>query len=200
MPTRRLGQFEEDIRRARDLVALGQAVGGITRGRVDASDLYRFSLAQSVSALDSYVHGVVLDRAVAMLMGRLAAEGKRSRVGLHFGAVQEVVTSATAADREVAARSLVAQRLALESFQRPDAISDALAMVGISSPWKTAFGSNAANTKTALGIGVQRRHQIVHSCDNDPVVIGALTPLSDIDALDAVQTVEQVVLGLDPLL
>ena len=112
MPTRRLGQFEEDIRRARDLVALGQAVGGITRGRVDASDLYRFSLAQSVSALDSYVHGVVLDRAVAMLMGRLAAEGKRSRVGLHFGAVQEVVTSATAADREVAARSLVAQRLA----------------------------------------------------------------------------------------
>lgn len=55
MSTRRLQHFISDAQRARDLVGLGQSIGGMTHGRVDASDLYRAALAQAVAAMDAYI-------------------------------------------------------------------------------------------------------------------------------------------------
>lgn len=199
MPTHRFGQFQQDIARARDLVALGQSIAGVTAGRVDNADMYRFALVQGVAALDAYVHGVVLDRAVDLFAGRITTSPAASKVGLPFSAVQEVVTAASSADMELAARSHIVQRLSAETFQRPDAIGAALAMVGVRSVWKTAFPGNAQSKMTELGLIVDRRNNIVHSCDNDPLTMGALTSLSDSDALDAITTIEEVVSKIDPL-
>jgi hypothetical protein len=197
--TRRLSQFDQNATRARDLVGLGQSIGGLTHGRVDSSDLFRSALVQAVAALDSYVHGVTLDRAVDMLMGRLGVPGANTKVGLHFNAVQELLTAGSSAMVELAALRHVAQRLALETFQRPDDIAKALAMVGVSRVWSTAFPRDPAATKTSLGVIVDRRNRIVHSCDIDPLNPGAVTPLSDSDALDAIETIEQIVHAVDPL-
>ncbi len=71
MATRRLAEFERDIMRAKDMVGLGQALGNMTNGLVDATDLYRGALVQAVAAWDRYVHGVILDRAVDIILGRL---------------------------------------------------------------------------------------------------------------------------------
>jgi hypothetical protein len=197
MPTRRLALFEADAARARDLVGLGQAIGGLTYGRVDGSDLYRAALAQGVAALDSYVHGVVLDRAVDILCGRLPSAKPNPRVGLHFVAVSDLLAAVGPADVELAARTHIAQRLALESYQRPDEIAGALAMVGVPKIWSTAFPADVEATKTSLGVIVGRRNRIVHSCDVDPLIPGSVTPLSDSDALDAIEMVERIVRGVD---
>lgn len=199
MATIRLGQFQANAARARDLVGLGQSIGGLTHGRVDSTDLFRAALAQGVAAIDAYVHGVVLDRGVDMLMGRLQTSGATTKIGLDFNAVQALLTATGPAQVELTARMHIAQRLALETFQRPDDIAKGLAMVGVGKVWSTAFPADPGGAKTALGVVVARRNRIVHSCDVDPLNPGAGTPLSDADALQAISTVENVVTQIDPL-
>src|SRR4051794_4205278 len=101
MPARRLALFHAEIARARDLVGLGQRIEGVTFGVVDGSDLYRAALVHAVAALDTYVHGVVLDRGVDILLGRLPGPSSNTRIGLHFGAVQELVTALSPSDCEL---------------------------------------------------------------------------------------------------
>lgn len=198
MVTRRLGQFELDIARARDLVGLGQGYQSITHGVVDSSDIYRASLVQAVAALDHYIHGVVLDRAVDILLGR-TRPGAPAKIGITFHAVQEILAAPTLADREQMARTHVAQRLGLETFQKSEAIGSALAMVGISKLWSTAFAPPAVSPAKQLDLVVARRNRIVHQGDSDPVAMGAPTPMSSVDAIDAVKTVEGVVRVVDNL-
>ena len=198
MATSRLPHFQSDIARARDLVALGQGMAALTVGRVDASDTYRASLVLAVSALDHYFHGVVIDRATEIMLGRLSGSGKAARVGLSFEAVSQIVTAPSPALRELTARTHVAARLGTETFQRPDDIADALALVGIPKIWASAFGSAAGTAKVALGTIVTRRNRIVHQSDSDPLTPGAITPLNDADALAAIDTIEATVLVIDP--
>jgi hypothetical protein len=199
MPAIRLAQFEADIARGRDLVGLGQGIGNMTFGRVDASDLFRSAVVQAVAALDAYVHGVVLDRAVDILVGRLPPGTTRPKVGLDFNAVQVILSAGSPAATEIAARTYIAQRLALETFQRADDIGTALSMVGVGKIWSTAFPGDPNGAKTAIGVVVDRRNRIVHSCDVDPLTPGAITPMTDADAVLALDTVANAVKTIDPL-
>lgn len=198
MPTQRLGDFTRDIARARDLIGLGQAIGNMTNGLVDATDLHRAALVQGVAAWDRYMHGVVLDRAVEIMVGRLAAAGAPSKVGLPLGAVATLMNAPNAAVRELAARSYFAERLAKETYQRPDDVAAALAMVGVNAIWSTAF-HDAQQAKIALGVVIDRRNKIVHQCDYDPAVPNAVVPLTGPDALDALRVISETVRAIDPL-
>ncbi|MGW4577196.1 hypothetical protein ACWELP_00745 [Rhodococcus aetherivorans] len=168
----------------------------MTVGTVDASDMYRGALVQGVAALDSYVHDVVLDYAVAIVLGTRAA-GSVSRLGLHFGAVSDLVTAPSAVDREMRAREAINERLSTETFQKPDDIGKAFAMVGVNKLWASVFGPTAGDVTTALRLVVARRNGIVHRCDVDPSGFGAVLSLSDTDALEAISTVERVVHGIN---
>lgn len=196
MPTRRLSYFSREISRARDLVGLGQSISSMTQGRVDGTDLYRSALVHAVAALDSYIHGIIVDRAVDILMMRSVTIGA-GKVGLNFGAISQIFSASNPVDMEATARTFVVERLGLETYQRPDDIGDGLAMVGIKRIWSTAFPADSGSKKIALGVVVSRRNRIVHECDLDPLNPGVVTPLTDTDALDAVKTVENTVATID---
>lgn len=198
MPTNRLLYFQADIQRARDLIGLGQAVGSLTVGTVDASDLFRGGLVQAVAAMDHYFHGVVLDRAVDMLLGRITGGGRHRKIGLQLDAVLDILTAPAIGDRELEARKHVAAQLAKETFQAADEIASALALVGVPKIWTAAFPSGGLAARTALGVVVTRRNRIVHQADGDPLNPGVVTPLTSADALDAIATVEGTVLSIDP--
>lgn len=199
MATSRLPFFLADIQRARDLVGLGQSIGTMTIGVVDASDLYRAGLVQSVAAMDHYFHGVVLDRGVDVLLGKASASGNHRTIGLPFGAVRDIVTASAYADQELEARKHVAARLGRETFQAADDISAALSLVGVAKVWSMAFPTGADAARTALGVVITRRNRIVHQADSDPLNPGNATPLNDSDALIAISTIEKTVLSIDAL-
>jgi hypothetical protein len=170
----------------------------MTHGRVDASDLHRAGLVQAVAALDAYIQGVVLDRAVDILLSHRTTLRSTAKVGLHFNAIQQLLLSASnPVDLELTARTHVAQRLASETFQKPNDIASALALVGINRLWSTAFSADPSTAKTTLGLVVDRRNRIVHGCDADPLTPGTVTPLSASDALSAIGTVEATVAGIE---
>ncbi|MFI5543647.1 hypothetical protein ACIA6E_07700 [Streptomyces sp. NPDC051815] len=150
----------------------------------------------SVAALDSYIHGIILDRAVDVLMLR-RKPGGGGKVGLHFAAVSQILSASDPADAEIVARTYIAERLGLETYQRPDDIGAGLAMVGINRIWSAAFPKNSGDMKTSLGVIVTRRNRIVHECDLDPLNPGSVTPLTDGDALKAIETVDCVVTAID---
>jgi hypothetical protein len=83
MSTSRYLLFLTELNRAKDLVGLGQSLGAMTHGRVDSSDLFRAALVQAVSALDSYVHGVVLDKAVDIMLGIAPHSAGNVKIGQH---------------------------------------------------------------------------------------------------------------------
>lgn len=198
MSTPRLKDFSTDITRARDLVGLGQAIGAMTNGLVDATDMYRAALVQGVAAWDRYVHGIVLDRGVDILLGRLNV-APTSRVGLPIGQVASLVNATDSMSRELSARSLLAERLSRETFQRPDDVAAALATVGINSVWSSAF-PDAHRVKKELGLIVDRRNKIVHQCDYDPAYPGQVTILAPQDALSAADAIESMASSIDALL
>ncbi|MFF1285126.1 hypothetical protein ACFVY4_30960 [Streptomyces sp. NPDC058299] len=198
MATRRFPEFEREVKRARDLVGIGQSLSSITNGLIGSEDHFRSALVHAVAALDSYVHGVVLDRAVDILMGRLKVAAS-SKVGLSFSTIGQIMSAGPpgSAAIELAARTYVAERLGLETYQRPDDIASAFAMVGIQKIWSSAFPGDAHAQKTALGVVVSRRNRIVHQCDLDPLPGGTTTPITSSDALDAITTIERIVTTLD---
>jgi hypothetical protein len=198
MPTKRLPYFELDIQRARDLIGLGQAVGSLTVGTVDSSDMFRAGLVQAVAAMDHYFHGVILDRAVDILLGHTSISGRHRRIGLQLDAVRDILTAPTLTDRELGIRKHVAVQLAKETFQAADEIGAGLALVGVPKIWTIAFPGNAPAMQTALGVVVTRRNRIVHQADGDPLNPGHVTPLTSSDALDAISAVEGTVLTIDP--
>ncbi|WP_318209859.1 hypothetical protein [Streptomyces sp. SJL17-1] len=198
MAARRLAGFKAEISRARDLVGIGQSLSSITNGLVGGEDHYRSALVHSVAALDYYVHGVVLDRAIDILMGRLNVAAP-SKVGLSFSAIGKIMAAGPlgSADVEMSARTYVAERLGLETYQRPDDIGTALAMVGVPKIWSTAFPQDAHARKTALGVIVSRRNRIVHQCDLDPLSGGGATPIISADSLDAISVIDGIITEVD---
>lgn len=199
MASQRLGAFEREVQRARDLVGIGQSISSITNERISGEDHFRSALVHAVAAVDSYVHGVVLDRAVDILVGRLQV-GASSKIGLSFAAIGKIISSVPSGGVEVemTARTYVAERLGLETYQRPDDIAAALSMVGVSKIWSSAFPVDAHTRKTALGVVVSRRNRIVHQCDLDPLSGGDATPMTAGDALDAISVIEGIIKAVDP--
>lgn len=193
-------QFAADTRRARELVALGQAFSAMTSGRVDGSDLFRAALVQSVAALDSWMHRVILNRSTNSLLGKLAIEvGRSANTALPLQAVSEILQAPSLAEREIAVRTHLAQRLYRQTFQQPDDIAKALNEVGIPKVWSQAF-EDARGARTELGLVVERRNLIVHSCDVDPADPGTLRAMPDEDALTAIDVIERIMSGIAQLL
>lgn len=155
-------------------------------------------MSQAVSALDHYVHGVVLDRGVEILMGRMPLCSPSRVAPLTQASVGAILAEPTAT-QEIAVRAHLSAALAKETFQSADDVGKALASVGVTKIWSLAFGSAAQATTTQLGVIVGRRNRIVHQFDTDPLSPGQSVPLADSDALDAISFVESVIQTIDAL-
>jgi hypothetical protein len=192
----RLQQFESNILRARDLVGTGQSIDRLTNGVIDSSEMYRSVVVLVVAALDSYVHGVMLDRSVDIVMGRASGGDAGRASGLPIASVGQILSIADPLQREMSVRGILATRLALDTYQQPDDIGKALASVGVSKLWSSAFTS-PESIKLALKAVVRRRNLIAHQCDADPMSPAHPNAMSDTDAIDSIDTIELVVRGID---
>lgn len=196
MASGRLPHLRANTQRARDMVGLGQSISSMTGGTVDGSDLFRSALVQAVAALDAYVHGVILDKTVDLLMGRSAVTGA-ARVTLNANEIADLLAEPAGVQQELLARALVAQRLARDTFQKPDDIAKAYAGVGVRALWTTAFPSTSQQVTADLRSAVTRRNDIVHACDSDPLTPGAVNRIDGADVLPVISTIESIGIQLD---
>ncbi len=142
------------------------------------SDFLRAAHVNIVASLDRYVHEVVLQRIIQTL-GKSPRNlpGSLKKLCVPILAVREAVKHAgirKGKGGKIRARPMtvvkkgVAEVLYQHTYQTPEEISDALAMVGIKELWKqcgATMGKTPEEVRRTLNQIVRRRNRIVHEGD-----------------------------------
>ena len=185
-------QLRENLVRVRELGGLATAIQSITTGAIDVSDIYRSQIVLAVSALDSFVHDLVL-------LGMIeCAKGKRPRTDayLRFELPMSAAEAALGGSaHEIWVGESVRQRHSWQSFQEPDRVADAIRLISPSKLWDsvgTELNEPAKDLKVRLKIIVDRRNKIAHEADLDPANPGFRWPISRTDVTDTVDFIERL--------
>ncbi len=192
-------QFRANISRAREMVGIAEALAKLTQNQIDISDMYRAALVQAVAALDTYIHSIVLEKAVRILLGD-DPPTPSSKFSLSLETIQKLINADSALERELGARETVAHRLHHETFQSADSIASALSTVGVPGVWKKSFGIHAEGARRELSLVVSRRNAIVHRCDVSPADPSQVAEIDADDATRSIEVIERTFTGIDAML
>lgn len=188
-----LDRFLWNVGRVRDLGALEASLRAQTTNALDLTDLLRSQIVLLVSALDYYVHEIVLVGMVATASGaRPAADGF-----LRFQMSMSVVTSWMQTPGDLSHfEQAVREHLGYQTFQQPDRIADGVRLIYAGPLWEdvaTALGRDTRDVKIALKLLVERRNRIAHEADMDPTFPGQRWPISSQDVAGSIDFVESLV-------
>jgi len=186
-----LDQFNENMKRARELVALGEHLDTLTTSAIDISDILRASLVLGVSALDHFVHEFVR-------LGMLDVHrGIRQATDAHL-AFRIPLSHARVALANVNEHDWLDQAVreahGWQSFQHPDKIADALRLVSGISLWEAIgaeLGTTSKGVKAQLAAIVDRRNKIAHEADLDATNPGTRWPINAGLVRDALHFVDR---------
>lgn len=193
--------FEESLRRGHDLVAVAKYLRLRQVLQEAAEDVLRAALAQSVGALDRYIHEIVRTGMLA------AARGERSRTS-SFNRFSVPLISALRGTEEGFSvdnwlnPSVVEKNESL-SFQRAEKIADALRLVvdiegGLWPAVAERIGLKDAKTvKERLDLIVDRRNAIVHEDDSD--LSGSRSPIEEVLVTTSLDFLGAVVTAIDDI-
>ena len=137
----------------------------------DYGDLLRMSLIYCMSALDKYVHDLVIHNMVETFANRRLATNKYKNETI---SLEHHVALANAGlpPPEIVFEGIVRSKIAHLSFMDPIKLVDALALIWDEEhKWQaiaTEMGSNHASVITELKNLYRRRNSIVHEIDWDP--------------------------------
>ena len=170
--------FVYSIDEIRKLSRLYAKMQEIVSDKSELSDLLRIQLVNTVSAFDKFLHDLVRIGVVSQLKGDMAME-KKTLSAIHIDAdtyIRLSKLSASAYDQFELHRLLenrVELVLKTMSFQSPEKIKDALSYIwNEPHKWsKLAEGMSLTEgeLKDRIGLYVDRRNQIVHEGDFDPI-------------------------------
>ena len=155
------------IRRANRLLDLAEQKLADSRVK---NDLRRSALVTAVTAIDSYMHALILKRADKDKLPK-----SLERLAVPLQDLMDLANSTVDAQRHnrrsrpwVQVKSSLRKRLLRETFQTYDQLGQALAMAGIENGWAkvaTERGMTPAQIKDWLNTIIQKRNQIVHEGD-----------------------------------
>lgn len=197
-----LDQFRISMSRVRDLIAVHNAVKAQSTPALDLSDILRAALVLSVSALDYYVHEVVLLGMLEIHRGSRPEPPAFARFQIALGSAREGLQVGIHLDYWLADE--IRQRHSYRSFQQPENIADAIRFISDKKLWEEVgniMGKPAKDIKQQLSIIVDRRNKIAHEADIDPTLgLGNRWPIDEGLVNDAVDFIEQVVESIHALL
>lgn len=196
-----LSTFDKDIEFSRTTTGLVEALNQLGVRALDLSDLHRSALVQAVSALDSFISSEVQRVVIEIALGHRRADSKRIDLKCSPNDLNRLILADSIEGKELALKEIVSSSIQRRTFQKSGDISEALKWVGITDPWKKAFGDAATTIRNDLDVVVERRNSIVHDADRDPTYgSGIRLQLRGDDTINAIKTIKLVVHGLAALL
>lgn len=185
-------QFKENIKRAKYLGGLHHALESLTTPLVDSSDILRSQIVLSVSALDHYIHEVVVEGMLEVYLGRKPATNAYLRYQV---SANSLMLASTTANMSAIFEEEIRQKHGFLSFQQPDKIADAIRLFSGCKLWEEVgaiMGLSASDVKTKIKLIVDRRNKIAHEADIDPSYPGQRWPITDSDAAEVTDFIEKV--------
>lgn len=179
-----ISTFEHAIQRARQMVALFDALTALRPGDAANDDALRSSYIQAVSSFDFFVHEIAVIEAKHRFQN---AEATR-KIKLPM----EIITIADTNERYAEAEAQVRQANSYKAFVDPAKLAEVLSCY-CTKPWdkiRDRFndGLNQEDIRTSeqlkgrLKAIWKRRNQIAHEADVDPTLAGiGLWPVDKVD-------------------
>ena len=173
-------------------------------------DLLRAIVMLAVSALDSYMHYIVLENAPQIAMA--FANGKTTVPGKLLDSIKGVLTPERALrlvgrkrpDLEI--RGIISEFIEERTFQNPGEIENALKLITIDDFWddlRKRLGLRRKNqVKEYLVLYITRRHKIVHEADTYKGNRNhdKLRPISRPYTEECIKKVTKFTIGLDKVI
>lgn len=192
-------ELKSNLDYARDLVRGGRLLQRLRVGAFDVSDLYRAAWVQAVSALDHWVHQELYDRALAFASEVSEKRpAKYLRVAVPMSLLEDVVHHSKTI--EDVFRSHLRSQYAHQSFQHPEKIKEAIAVISEVSLWpgvakrltNDGVPSDPKSVQDTLIEIVKRRNRIAHETDRDHQLGGTRASISDTEALETIDWLERI--------
>lgn len=185
-------QFKENLKRARELGELANAVQAITTSAIEVSDLWRAQIVLVVSALDHFIHELARLGMVESAKGTRPKTDAYLRFEMPLSATEAAMTGTA---HETWVGETVREKHSWQSFQDPDKLADAIRLISPVKLWEEVgkeLGLLPKDAKTRLKLIVDRRNKIAHEADLDPTNPGFRWPITARLANDTIDFVEKV--------
>lgn len=170
-------QFSANVAQVRDLVSLAETVDLKTTGAVHVDDVYRSGYVLGVSAVDHYVHEKVLAEMLNIANGSRPPTSAFRRFRVPIDALQ--AASSQGPERWLV--TVIRDAHSRLTFQRPDAIADAVKLVHPNPLWPAVASElhcSVEQVRDRLTLIVDRRNKIAHEADCEPGGLGFKWPIS----------------------
>lgn len=182
--------FQEGIKRAREIGGLHAAVKALTTQAIDPSDLLRAQVVMAVSILDFFIHEITLLGMIEILKGtRPATEAfKKYRISAKIFTTN--LTNMVQFFEED-----IREKHSYLSFQQPEKIADAIRLISEKSLWKSVslqLSRSENDIKTELKLITERRNKIAHEADLDPSFPGTRWPIQPHDCDKLINFIEEI--------
>lgn len=185
-------QFQENLKRARELGALASAVESVTTSVIDVSDMWRAQIVLVVSALDHFIHDIARLGMIEIAKGSRQKTDAYLRFQMPFTAVESALNGVP---HENWVGETVREKLSWQSFQDPDKLAEAIRLISVVKLWEAVgieLAMPAADVKTRLKLIVERRNKIAHEADLDPANPGFRWPINAGMAVDTINFIHHV--------
>lgn len=189
-----LDRFRANLDRISAVTGIAEYLSKSTT--IDVSDLYRAIIVLAVSALDSFVHELVIEK-----LPRCATDSSRqTEAYLRFPIPLRWVELARSNPRDLSwIIGAIQESHSYLSFQHPDKVADAFRLVSDKQLWNEVavrIGKDAQTVKQTLKLIVDRRNKIAHEADTNPVD-RTLWPIDSVLVAEAIADLHGIVEAID---
>ncbi|WP_343744340.1 HEPN domain-containing protein [Chitinophaga sp.] len=185
-------QFETNIKAIRDLKNTLDHLDKITTNVVDVSDLYRSLIVLNVSALDHFVHEIILHEMIEIYKGNRPPTAAFLRFQIPLSNIHGSVIKPS----EIAIRDSIRNKHSWLSFQDPDKIAEAIRLISEKKIWEEigrVWGVAGGEIKIRLKLIIDRRNKIAHEADMDPTFPGQKWSISPNDVSECTEFIHKLV-------
>ena len=158
-----------EVKKLNDIFQYSQHV--LTTG-IDISGILRAQIVFSVSALDNYVHNIVLFGVASILRNKKPLPISFGKLTLGLDSVNMLMNDSEVIDTYALIEEKIKHNLSWKSFQHPDKIAEALRIICDKKIWnelENMMKIPAKSIKEQLQLIVKRRDSIAHEADFDIV-------------------------------
>lgn len=168
---------------------------------IDTSDLLRWQYVLAVSALDKYIHDIVITGIIEEYHGRRTETKKYQSIKI---SLQTAKAMGTSIDPAIELSNEIIKQNSYLTFQDPDKISDALSYIWNEQHKWQKITSNMSTTLSAQDVVnklkniVIRRNQIAHQGDyvSNQVSLPR-TSINKADTLDVIDFIKEIVNSIE---
>ncbi|WP_191083394.1 HEPN domain-containing protein [Roseococcus microcysteis] len=190
-----LAAFKETMSRLRAMHGVYLSIRSSTTSALDLSDFLRSEIVLAVSALDFFIHRIVLEGMLEIFDGNRPNTSGYSKFGMPILSVRNKTDEEIRSSFSIE----VQQSHSFLSFQRPDKIADAVRKFSSIELWNSVgvyLGKSPKDVKMSLELLVDRRNKIAHEADIDPTFGASRWTISEEDVTRSIDLVEEICVAI----